>query len=58
MVVDENAPKPEPAREIVCLLVASAGFVLFGKIDMEEFRAVTAGTTYENADERETAGLL
>jgi hypothetical protein len=57
-VVDENAPKPEPAREIVCLLVGSAEFVLLGKIDIVEFEATTAGALYENADERETTDLL
>jgi hypothetical protein len=57
-VVDENRPKPEPTREIVCLLVASAEFVLLGKICIVEFCAVTAGMAYENADERNATDLL
>ena len=57
IVVDEKGPKPEPERTIECLWVVSAESVLFGKIDMVELRAVTAGTRYENADETNATGL-
>ena len=51
IVVDENGPKPEPVRSTTCRLEGSAGSVLFGNIEMFEFNADRAGTTYENADE-------